>query len=409
MPLLDFPNELLIIVGANLDHPCDIYALMRTCRRVTSLLISRLHELAILDKDGMNALLWAASKGYEGLIRLLLGKGFNINIRGWSDDYDGKTPLYRAVQSGNVAAAKLLLDKGAKVGMTDNKLATALHEAAAYGSEEMVTLLLDRGASILAGDNYRSTPIHWAASCKNEKTLKLLLQQGSSTNNHQIHSHDITGQTALHSTISVTTHKDSTPPDKVVKLLLEHGAPINSYNRDRQTPLHLAVKTDLDSVVAILLQHGASIHAPDSTYITPLQEAARRGNAKITRQLLEAGASTSPTDPRGQTALDLAFERAARINSSELPGASALIETIELLLESGDSLDIVVCSKTEILTWAGHHGLETIVRLLLRKGIGGYIKLEEGKTILELAASREQPMIARLFQEMVANIETKNP
>lgn len=220
MSLCSPPNEVLLSVTAYLDKPGDVYALMRTSRRFAGLSTSRLHDLATLDKDGKNALVWAAFEGYIGLVRVLLGKGFDVNIRP-AGRHDGKTPLYRAVQSGNIPVVKLLLENGADIKIRSEAQETVLHEAAGYGSEAMVTLLLDNGAGrfVTAVDNHHSTPIHWAAACKNETTLRVLLERDSYT----VNTRDVSGHIALQSVIYVTNHADSTPPDAVVKQLLDSG------------------------------------------------------------------------------------------------------------------------------------------------------------------------------------------
>lgn len=64
----------------------------------------------------------------------------------------GATGLHRAAESGNVDAAKFLLDAGADVDARDHKGRTALLKAAYYGSAGVVTELLKAGADKAAVD-----------------------------------------------------------------------------------------------------------------------------------------------------------------------------------------------------------------------------------------------------------------
>ena len=57
----------------------------------------------------MTPLLWAAGKGHEAIVKLLLDKGADFE----SEDWYAWTPLSYAIEYGHAATVKLLLDKGA--------------------------------------------------------------------------------------------------------------------------------------------------------------------------------------------------------------------------------------------------------------------------------------------------------
>lgn len=84
----------------------------------------------------------AASKGDERLIRNLLARNLNFQIR----NNHGFTPLARAARRGHRKIVEQLIAAGAKVDELDNRGLTALHCAAYPGSEMVVQLLLDAGA-----------------------------------------------------------------------------------------------------------------------------------------------------------------------------------------------------------------------------------------------------------------------
>lgn len=75
---------------------------------------------------GCTALYYAASRGQEGIVRLLLEKGAQV---GTADQYE-ETALHLAATRGYLGVTRLLLDHGAQVDVANHKNETALHQAA---------------------------------------------------------------------------------------------------------------------------------------------------------------------------------------------------------------------------------------------------------------------------------------
>lgn len=82
---------------------------------VVRLLLERV-ALAEVKSDEVRQPLWlpweAAANGHEAVIRLLQGKGADIETNGLTHNW---TPLFIATEWGHEAIVKLLLDQGAKV------------------------------------------------------------------------------------------------------------------------------------------------------------------------------------------------------------------------------------------------------------------------------------------------------
>lgn len=68
-------------------------------------------------KYGRTPLSWAARRGNDAVVNLLIEKGAHVD----SKDTDDWTPLLWAAQSGNEAVVRLLLGKGADVDLKDPK------------------------------------------------------------------------------------------------------------------------------------------------------------------------------------------------------------------------------------------------------------------------------------------------
>ncbi|XP_044959102.1 potassium channel KOR1-like [Hordeum vulgare subsp. vulgare] len=155
------------------------------------------------DYNGRSPLHLAASKGYEDVAQFLIREGVDINCT----DQFGNTPLLEAVKQGHDRVASLLFAKGAKLNLENagSHLCMAvskretdfirgalaygadpnskdydnrhpLHIAAAEGLYIMAKLLVDAGASVLVTDRRGTTPLD-EGRMTGSKPLIMLLEQ----------------------------------------------------------------------------------------------------------------------------------------------------------------------------------------------------------------------------------------
>lgn len=133
--------------------------------------------------QGKTALHFAALKGHESIIRLLLDRGAKVDMQ---DISYGISPLHIAALEGHEPVVRLLLDRGADVSIGDLTGRTALVWAARYASldKEIVgvfRLLLERGADIdIRERECGGTSLHWAVEKGRKETVKLLMEKGAS-------------------------------------------------------------------------------------------------------------------------------------------------------------------------------------------------------------------------------------
>jgi ankyrin repeat protein len=106
-------------------------------------------------KYGQTPLWMAAVGGHEAVVKLLLEKGVDPNLKPTSGYSDGRTPLSIAAAVGHEKVVKLLLaNDGVDLNSKDNNSRTPLSIAAANGHGAVVKLLLEKGAELESKDNY---------------------------------------------------------------------------------------------------------------------------------------------------------------------------------------------------------------------------------------------------------------
>lgn len=136
----------------------------------------------------------------------------------------GSTPLHWAAVHNVPDAARLLIDKKAKIDAVTDNGSTPLHWAANRDSLLIARLLVEHGADVNAASSKQYTPLHWAAI-------------------------------------------GNAP--RVAAFLIESGADINAAGSDGITPLHWATRKDALDVVRTLLDAGADIQIEASDGTTP--------------------------------------------------------------------------------------------------------------------------------------------
>ena len=139
--------------------------------RVAEMLDAGAHCEAIVLETGRTSLMEAASRGYTGIIKLLLSYKCRVN----PVDRNLMTALLLAVTQGHIQATRALVAGGASTSERDSSGRTPLHLAAHHGHMEIVKVLTisenENDASTFstltdtvdAVDLFHKTPLHFAA------------------------------------------------------------------------------------------------------------------------------------------------------------------------------------------------------------------------------------------------------
>jgi ankyrin repeat protein len=109
-----------------------------------------------------SCLQFAAMRGEEDLVRLLLRKGANPDVGAFFDEemgVSGARPLHAAARGGHLEIARLLLKNGAEVEPRDANGWTPLHWSAWKNHREMAVFLIENGALPGRKNREGSTPV----------------------------------------------------------------------------------------------------------------------------------------------------------------------------------------------------------------------------------------------------------
>ena len=276
------------------------------------------------DRNLCTPLILAASKGHEAVVVLLLERG-NVDIN--ARDEWRRTPLISAIMSGHEALAKPFFEhREMEVDLLDNAGAdggTALSDAAFQGHSMVVKALLERGGSTNLGNEnagsplwYAAIPLWYAATRGLEKVVELLLKHGAEVNTKET----LRKETPLHCAAYLGY-------TAVVVLLLKNGARADSENANGETPLHGAASEGFREIVQLLCACSAQVDSTDNSGATPLHRAASGGHEAVAGLLLKYGANVNLSDNKGVAPL---HEAALHLRN----------RTVKLLLKHGAQADL---------------------------------------------------------------------
>jgi ankyrin repeat protein len=207
----------------------------------------------------------------------------------------GRTALIvAAFTNPSAEVVRLLLAKGAKVDVMDQRHVTPLNAATFGNDTATVRLLLDAGtdlgASIDTPDTFIGlTPLMNAAGNRNVEVVKLLIAKGAKVNavskteglpKIQTGTVEFGGWTPL-------LMSSAFGPPEAVKALLDAGAKVDAQDYRGFTPLMLAVGTDRYDrrTVNLVLSHGADLRPTNHAGETALDWANKFADPEVIRSL----------------------------------------------------------------------------------------------------------------------------
>uniref|UniRef100_UPI00403F275A ankyrin repeat domain-containing protein n=1 Tax=Paenibacillus sp. FSL W7-1279 TaxID=2921697 RepID=UPI00403F275A len=190
--------------------------------------------------------------------------------------------LIEYAEQGNTEQVRQLLQSGADINATDEQGRTAVMAATYHNHVGTVEALIQAGADINIRDHQRNNVFLYAGAEGMMEILRLAIEADADvtlTNRY--------GGTAL------IPASDRGHVEIVQELLTRTDVDVNHINNLNWTALLEAVilgdgSEKYQRIVKLLLDHGADARIPDGNGVTPLQHARERGYLEIERILLDA-------------------------------------------------------------------------------------------------------------------------
>ncbi|KAJ8683895.1 hypothetical protein QAD02_019687 [Eretmocerus hayati] len=214
-----------------------------------------------IDDSGLSYFHIACEMGCVELINHYLDFGVNINAQICSKLYSsGYTPLHLSIQSRHKKVVETLLNRGANLTIRNDAGDTPIHLAFLHLHSDEILLNSILAKCSMRNDNalnkYGLSHLHVACAAGNVDLVKDLLNSGASLEHAvNLDSPKCAGYTSLHFAVEFNR-------ERVVKLLLEHGAETNVKEKQGLTALHLACQQTARKIHTVL-RNAVSISGQD--------------------------------------------------------------------------------------------------------------------------------------------------
>jgi ankyrin repeat protein len=332
------------------------------------------------DETEQSAYLVSTSEGYLRLLELTLRNGARVASK---DRYNG-TGLIRAAERGHADVVGRLLQTRIEVDHVNNLGWTALHEAVILGDGsrryvDTVRLLVAAGADVdLPSQRDGVRPLRHAQSQGFERVARALRKASRADRL------DRDEAAALLLRAARRGHPNA------VAVALRAGAPLETRDRNRRSPLLLAAIHDHVAVARLLVALGANPNAQDYRDDSAWLVTGVTGSVPMAETLLPSNPDLGLTNRFGGTSLIPASER------GHVDYVRRVVRT-DMDLDHVNDLGWTALLEAVILG-DGSRPYQRIVRILLDAGADPSIADGDGVTPLEHARRSGYHEIARLLR-----------
>ena len=364
----------------------------------------------IRRNDGLAPIHYAVINSYTGLIEFLLEKNIDINIKSTS----GASALHEAVRVGEIPVIIMLLERGADVNARDAKGNTPLHTGIpSHVHREVVILLMNYGADPNLRDEYGDTPLHIGVTLnRTPDVIQAILSGGA-----DVHIRNIEGKTPLYiavqegrtllipllisygSEIFAADNSGVTPFD--IALRTNNNTfnimvtPESVIQRDSagNTMLHMAVRNwATPEQIGRILDNRANVDARNREGDTSLHIAVRTNQRESGVFLISRGADIYSLNSAGQSPLFIALV--------SNPVREWIINSTTIILKDG--------LGNNMLHLAAQWNLNNVIPTIIRNGVFVEEPNATGETPLFMAVKTNSPSTITVLVENTANLNARD-
>lgn len=259
------------------------------------------------------------------------------------------SPLQIATVSGHTEVMRLLMEKGANINVKTREGASLLHLAAQRQDQHCCDFLLARGANPNLASDDGITPLHTAVVYGGVENLRLLLSKGADPNAKRSD-----GNTGLHLAIEHDRKAE-------LEMLLDNGADVNAQNGQKFTPLHCAaIKRNSVISQTLIMSYNADPNIVDHEGLSCLHRAARSGSSDTVKFILSSP-RCEPID------IDARCDGMTAVHYAILNGHQSIVKT---LLQYGAEYNTVSrnpvheCDAITMAKTLNHRGIIELLELV---------------------------------------------
>ncbi|HMG84504.1 MAG TPA: ankyrin repeat domain-containing protein [Terracidiphilus sp.] len=221
-------------------------------------------------------------------------------------------PIQDAARKGDVKKVKELLASDPRlVNDKDKNGDTPLHQAALHGQLAVAQALIDAGANVNLKNNYPPfipDDLGKEFSTNNHQDPVILLHSQAVNTTNELNTQGVTSKDLKDGYTPLDLAEFATSHNKVMQLLVAHGADVNARAASGATPLFWAIMRNQKDDAKFLLDHGANPNTPDTYGDTILDCALRLGFESTVGLLVDKGADVNAVDQAQQRPLAYAMQ-----------------------------------------------------------------------------------------------------
>ena len=201
--------------------------------KMVDLLLKYNAKVDMKTSGGITALQIAVENNDQEIASSILLHHVNVN----TIDEDGNSPLLLALKNHNTKIIKILLAHGANVNMTKKEEDWPLLIAAKNNNIEIITMLLNHGANVNPTAQMEMNRTAWEYS--------------PWRNSHNPYPYE-ESEIVLNTPLLIAVKNNNI---KIIKMLLNHGADIETRNKDGESPLSVAIQKNKIELIEMLLKN----------------------------------------------------------------------------------------------------------------------------------------------------------